>query len=96
MNGMSTSDQLHAGQRLVVAKRRSGADGSAPNAATAEAATAGGGHQITYTVRPGDTLYSISRSLQVSVVNLLDWNGISNGRYLKPGMKLVAYVAGRG
>jgi membrane-bound lytic murein transglycosylase D len=96
MNGMSTTDQLHAGQRLVVGKRRTAGDSSSPSAATAAAATAGGGHQITYTVRAGDTLYSISRSLQVSVVNLLDWNGIANGRYLKPGMKLVAYVAGRG
>jgi membrane-bound lytic murein transglycosylase D len=95
MNGMSTTEQLHAGQRLVVAKNRSSDDTPAPSAASATA-TADGGHQITYTVRPGDTLYSIERALQVSVANLLDWNGLSSGRYLKPGKKLVAYVAARG
>jgi membrane-bound lytic murein transglycosylase D len=78
----------------VVAKHRSSDDAPAPSTASATAA-ADAGHQITYTVRPGDTLYSISRSLQVSVANLLDWNGMSNGRYLKPGKKLVAYVAAR-
>ena len=95
MNGMSTTDQLHAGQRLVVAKRRSSDDSPAPSSAGA-AAAGDGGRQVTYTVRPGDTLYSISRSLQVSVAKLLDWNGMSSGRYLKPGKKLVAYVAARG
>jgi membrane-bound lytic murein transglycosylase D len=96
MNGMSTTDPLHAGQRLVVAKRRSSDNSVAPSAGTATAAAPDGGHQITYVVRPGDTLYSISRSLQVSVADLLDWNGMSNGRTLKPGKKLVAYVAARG
>jgi membrane-bound lytic murein transglycosylase D len=94
LNGMSTTDQLHAGQRLVVGKRRSSED-RAP-APSSSVATADGGRQITYTVRPGDTLYSISRALQVSVANLLDWNGMSSGRYLKPGKKLVAYVAVHG
>jgi membrane-bound lytic murein transglycosylase D len=45
----------------------------------------------TYTVRQGDSLWSISRKFPgVSVDNLKKWNDIS-GTKLKPGMKLRIY-----
>jgi LysM repeat protein len=49
---------------------------------------------VTYTVRRGDTLYSIARLLQVTVVELVGWNGMSH-RNLKPGQTLVAFVKSR-
>ena len=43
-------------------------------------------------MRPGDTLYGIARLLQVTVIELLDWNGMAGSRNLKPGRTLVAFV----
>ncbi|WP_298532281.1 lytic transglycosylase domain-containing protein [uncultured Algibacter sp.] len=46
------------------------------------------GEVISYTVKNGDSLWSISQKFPgVSVQNIKDWNGIS-GSKLKPGMKL--------
>jgi murein DD-endopeptidase MepM/ murein hydrolase activator NlpD len=41
-----------------------------------------------YTVRPGDSLYRISRRTGVSVTELKRTNGITDVRALKPGMRL--------
>ncbi|MGI9476220.1 MAG: peptidoglycan DD-metalloendopeptidase family protein [Hyphomicrobiaceae bacterium] len=41
-----------------------------------------------YTVRPGDSLYAISRRTGVSVAELKSLNGITNVRALRPGMRL--------
>ena len=90
LNNMDISDKLRAGQRLVVATRgRSSSAGSA-------AAVSGDGKRVTYTVRRGDTLYSIARVLQVTVSELLGWNGMSKRSVIKPGQRLVAFVSTRG
>ncbi|MDE2220384.1 MAG: LysM peptidoglycan-binding domain-containing protein [Gammaproteobacteria bacterium] len=90
LNNMDINDPLRAGQRLVIA-------GRAPRAnSTGTRASAGAGRQITYTVRRGDTLYGIARMLQVTVRELLGWNGMASGRSIRPGQKLVAFVSSRG
>jgi membrane-bound lytic murein transglycosylase D len=91
MNNMDVHDPLKAGQRLVVAGRamRAPAGGGA-----SASASGGGGRQVTYTVRRGDTLYSIARALQVSVGELLGWNGMSDAA-IHPGQKLIAFVSTR-
>jgi membrane-bound lytic murein transglycosylase D len=89
---MEVNDTLHAGQRLVVASR---APRASPTGAHASA-NAGAGRQITYTVRRGDTLYGIARLLQVTVRELLGWNGMESGNAIRPGQKLVAFVSSRG
>jgi membrane-bound lytic murein transglycosylase D len=70
--------------------------------ATADAATAAsfsssaaGSHRLSYTVRRGDTLYHIAHLLQVTVNDLLTWNGMDDGRSLHPGQVLVAFVKSR-
>ena len=42
---------------------------------------------MTYIVRRGDTLYGIARLLQVTVNELMGWNGMSGGshRQAQPG-----------
>jgi membrane-bound lytic murein transglycosylase D len=90
LNNMDISDKLRAGQRLVVATR-----GRSSSAASA-AAVSGDGKRVTYTVRRGDTLYSIARVLQVTVSELLGWNGMSKRSIIKPGQRLVAFVSTRG
>ena len=93
LNNMAVSDPIRAGQRLVVSSK-------APRVSTAHLRTngnaSGSGRQISYTVRRGDTLYGIARLLQVTVRDLLGWNGISTSSAIRPGQKLVAFVSVRG
>ncbi len=95
LNNMDINDPIRAGQRLVVSSR-------APRAAATATglhgnpSQAGNGRQITYVVRRGDTLYGIARLLQVTVRELLGWNGMDSGNAIRPGQKLVAFVSSRG
>ncbi|WP_445733555.1 LysM peptidoglycan-binding domain-containing protein [Mariniflexile sp.] len=85
-NGLR-SNNLKIGQRLTIYPRNSGAPSSSSIGKTA-ATKSVSGSSTTYTVRSGDSLWSISQKFPgVSVQNIKDWNGIS-GSNLKPGMKL--------
>lgn len=44
---------------------------------------------ITYTVQPGDTLYSISRRFNTTVDNILKFNAIPNPAMIQIGQRLV-------
>jgi membrane-bound lytic murein transglycosylase D len=95
-NGLRPGDRLHAGQKLRVGSSAASSSGAAAGNATGTmVASSGAGRRVTYTVRPGDTLYGIARLLQVTVIELLDWNGMSGSRNLKPGRTLVAFVHAR-
>jgi len=50
---------------------------------------------VMYTVRPGDTLLQIARTFQVSVRQLLSWNGLSAHASVQAGQKLLIRVATR-
>ena len=43
---------------------------------------------MTYVVRAGDTLRQIARLFQVSVSQILSWNGMSSGAQILKGQKL--------
>ncbi|PZD79123.1 LysM peptidoglycan-binding domain-containing protein [Mesonia sp. K7] len=74
-NGLRSS-RLNIGQKLTIYSKN-GSD-IAENTE----------RQEVYTVKPGDTLWSISKKYPgVSVQNIQNWNGIS-GKNIKPGMKL--------
>ncbi|WP_242203320.1 LysM peptidoglycan-binding domain-containing protein [Aestuariivivens insulae] len=85
-NGLR-SNNLRIGQRLTIYPRKP----YVASASTTTKATASkplSGNITTYTVKSGDSLWSISQKFSgVSVQNIKDWNGIS-GTKLKPGMKL--------
>lgn len=51
----------------------------------------GNGEKYTYTIKSGDTLWSISRSYGVSIEQLLGWNGIGEKNILTPGDILIVY-----
>lgn len=77
-NGLR-SNNLRVGQRLTIHPRNP--SGSSAKVAISENAK-------TYTVKSGDTLWSISKKFPgVTVENIKIWNDIS-GSKLKPGMKL--------
>jgi len=98
INGMQIGDPLRAGQRLRLTS------GSAP-LASLEAdypppAPSHRGHhghsgrRLTYVVRTGDTLYRISRLFQVTVSQIVRWNGLSHQSIL-PGQHLLIRLASR-
>ncbi|WP_444894322.1 LysM peptidoglycan-binding domain-containing protein [Microbulbifer sp. TRSA001] len=53
--------------------------------------SSGKGQKVNYTVRPGDSLWGISRKLDVTVKQLASWNSMAPGDTLRPGRTLVAY-----
>jgi membrane-bound lytic murein transglycosylase D len=82
MNNMDTSDSVVKGQRLVVKT-------SSKKYRTAESPS---GRRLTYTVRRGDTVFSISKQFQVSVTQLKSWNGLNTHHQIRAGQRLVMYV----
>ena len=90
-NGLR-NDNLRVGQRLTIYPRRPVVD--APEKTTTKSAASKAVTQLNpddfelYTVKSGDTLWSISQKFKgVTVDNLKNWNDIS-GSGIKPGMKL--------
>jgi membrane-bound lytic murein transglycosylase D len=99
-NGIKAGDRLRAGQKLrfggssaLLSDTSAGAARSIPASGVQTASD--GGRRMTYIVRRGDTLYGIARLLQVSVNELMGWNGMAGERNLKPGQTLVAFVKTR-
>lgn len=83
-NGMR-SNKLNIGQRLTIHPRKAVA--SKPKAVSKSEPVADENTRV-YTVKSGDSLWSISQKFPgVSVQNIKNWNGIS-GTKLKPGTKL--------
>ncbi len=84
-NGLR-SNNLRIGQRLTIYPRTPVAQ-KPSSTVTASKSTTGDNSKI-YTVKSGDSLWSISQKFPgVSIQNIRDWNDIS-GNNLKPGMKL--------
>jgi membrane-bound lytic murein transglycosylase D len=79
-NGLR-SNTLRVGQRLTIHPKNGSSSTSTTTTATNE-------NVKTYTVKSGDTLWSISKKFPgVTIQNIKNWNDIS-GTNLKPGMKL--------
>jgi membrane-bound lytic murein transglycosylase D len=83
LNNLGAQETLVKGQRLVIkpSARRD-----------REERTASAGRRVVYTVRNGDTVYSISHQFQVSVPQLKSWNGLNKNHPIKAGRRLVMYV----
>ncbi|SDT99189.1 LysM peptidoglycan-binding domain-containing protein [Halopseudomonas salegens] len=52
--------------------------------------TASNQQQTTYTVRSGDSLYSIARRFKIEIDHIRNWNTL--GRHLQPGQQLTLYL----
>jgi membrane-bound lytic murein transglycosylase D len=85
LNGMSPNEQLRAGQKI----RLSAVSGEPASRTGAKA------RGFTYTVRNGDTLLQIARTFQVSVQQILSWNGLAAHSSVQTGQKLLIRVATR-
>jgi peptidoglycan lytic transglycosylase D len=82
LNNMGLGDSLVKGQRLVIkaSARRYRDEGVVS------------GRRVLYTVRRGDTVYSISHQFQVSETQLKSWNGLNAHHPIRAGKRLVMYV----
>ena len=82
LNNLGAQDTLVKGQRLVIkaSARRFRDEGVVS------------GRRLLYTVRSGDTVYSISRQFQVSVSKLKTWNGLNERHQIRAGKRIVMYV----
>ncbi len=82
LNNIGAGDSLVKGQRLII------------KASTRQYRDEGvrSGRRVLYTVRRGDTVYSIARQFQVSEIQLKTWNGINQHHQIKAGKRLVMYV----
>ncbi|MDO8267883.1 MAG: LysM peptidoglycan-binding domain-containing protein [Moraxellaceae bacterium] len=89
LNGLRVKSHLKQGQVLKV----NGKAGSTSRTASRGKAK-GKGKRISYEVRKGDTLFSISKRYNVSVKQIRNWNSAS--RSIRPGQDLVIYVASSG
>ena len=101
-NGLKSND-IRVGQKLIIyrggkapATSTSSSSSSAakPAASTTKSATtskpvvSANGEYVTYTVKSGDSFYSISKSYPgVSAQNIMDFNGIESSK-LQPGMTI--------
>ncbi len=82
-NGKAPGDILRVGEKLVVRNPAR----NVPRAGTGRQVR----QQIVYTVRPGESLWSISRKFSVDVASIRKWNGLKRD-LLKPGQKLRLHV----
>ncbi|HEX4153907.1 MAG TPA: LysM peptidoglycan-binding domain-containing protein [Steroidobacteraceae bacterium] len=82
LNNLGAGDSLMKGQRLLI------------QASTRHYRGEGlkGGRRTLYTVRRGDTVYSISHHFQVSVTQLKSWNGLNKRHQIRAGRRLVMYI----
>lgn len=85
-NGLSTGDTLAVGQVLAIR-------GTTTLASTEPEAV--GTRSTTYVVRRGDTLSRIANKFRVRLADLLGWNDLTSRSVIKPGQRLVMYVADR-
>jgi membrane-bound lytic murein transglycosylase D len=82
LNNLGPADALVKGQRLIIkaSARRYRDEGLHT------------GRRVLYTVRRGDTVFSISRQFEVSVTQLKSWNGLNSHHQIRAGQRLVMYV----
>ncbi|GMA60273.1 hypothetical protein GCM10025859_07130 [Alicyclobacillus fastidiosus] len=85
VNGLK-SDVLHPGQHLVVNTTTSTSDTKTVAATTSKTASSS---SSSYTVKSGDTLWSISQRYGVSLSSLEAWNHLTSSSILHVGQRLV-------
>ena len=87
-NGLR-SNRLRVGQKLKIYSRYPVSVNSTKTSKTHKSSKNNYGKSyITYKVRSGDTLWSISRKYNVKLSEIMKWNNLKKNSKLKPGMKI--------
>ena len=90
MNGLR-SNRLRVGQKLKIYSRYPLAAKSSNSSKKTKKHSNKKRRLVTYKVKPGDTLWNISRRYNVSLSEIMKWNRLKKHSKLKPGMKLKIY-----
>lgn len=85
LNNLSNPNLIRVGQVLIV----SSSGGTTPPPSTPPPSTS-----TTYTVRSGDTLYSIARRYNTTVTRLVSLNNITNPNLIRVGQVLIVSTSG--
>ncbi len=88
LNGISQNKVLHPGDRLKVSGSASKSSSKNNNSSTSQSSADSQSGAATYTVRSGDTLYSIAKRHSTTVKHICQLNGISEKSKLRVGQKL--------
>lgn len=88
-NGIRENTVLQPGQRLRLPGNNTHQTGGGD---ASRAAADSGSRPIQYTVRRGDSLWTISQQFQVSVDALRKWNSLARNALLHPGQQLKVIV----
>ena len=86
-NGISSRKILRPGQKLTLWFAESGKEAEPP----AEQPASDPFH---YTVKKGDSLWSIAKKFNVTVKQLLAWNNLRRNKFLYPNQKITVYQSG--
>lgn len=81
-NGLRENNLLQPGQKLYIP------DGAAYNSWEHAASSQ---QMVRYNVRKGDTIWGIAKRFNLSVPNILSWNGMKKDEILRPGTDLVIF-----
>ena len=84
---MAPGDTLSVGKKLVVWTNEEVAPRTAP--VSAHGSTT---RRVNYTVRNGDSLYTIARRFRVTINQIARWNNLDQNNILRPGQRLTMYV----
>jgi len=87
-NGMAPGDTLSVGRAIVVWTDKAVSTPVSSPASSPVDLT----RKIRYTVRRGDSLYTIAQRFRVTINQLKKWNNLAGRKYLQPGQKLTLYV----
>ena len=83
-NGL-TSNNIRVGQKLIVSAAASSSESSPQTSAPAAAQS---GEYTSYTVKSGDSFYSIAKNYPgVSAQDIMNFNGLSSSK-IQPGMTI--------
>ncbi len=89
-NGLR-SNRLRVGQKLKIYSRYPVAYNKSKTVKSTKKTGKRKRTYITYKVKPGDTLWNISRKYNVSLSEIMKWNRLKKHSKLKPGMTLKIY-----
>ncbi|MDZ7736115.1 MAG: LysM peptidoglycan-binding domain-containing protein [Gammaproteobacteria bacterium] len=81
VNNINSNVVLRPGQKLRLPERQT-------------TATDQSRRLVNYTVRRGDSLWTISRRFQVPLASLREWNSLHHKTLLQPGQELQVYLSG--
>jgi membrane-bound lytic murein transglycosylase D len=87
-NQLGRKPVIRPGQTLIVSANGSKKTAPAKMAKRQDRAS----RKITYRVRPGDTLWGISRQYDVAAAQIRTWNNLESDHILRPGDKLTLLV----